>query len=150
MGSKRIPSSSPYAEFAKTLRTWLVGYGIGALALLVTQADLRARLVSSGRAGAVGLCFLGSVILQVGMAFVYKACMWQLYLGELSATRRGTWPHRVACVISEAFLAELTVDFASLALYAVGTIWAFQLVTGASPLMALPTVSPFGFLVPSR
>jgi hypothetical protein len=140
----------PYAEFAKTLRTWLVSYGIGALAVLVTQADLRARLVSSGRAGAVGACFLGAVILQVVMAFVYKACMWQLYLCELNVERRHDWPHRVACAISEAFLAELFVDFASLALYAFGTVWAFQLVTGASPLPALPTAPPVGFLVPSR
>jgi hypothetical protein len=119
----------PYAEFAKTLRTWFVGYGVGAPALVLTQQEVRRRLVDSGWMHPLGWLFLSGVFLQVILAFVYKTAMWQLYMGETDESRRdGRW-YRWASEISEWAWPEFTVDLLTIALFIVATFIAFGAIT---------------------
>jgi hypothetical protein len=54
-----------YDEFAKTLRTWLVAYGIGGPVLLLTNETVRQAIAKSGAARCIAGTFLLGVGLQV-------------------------------------------------------------------------------------
>src|SRR5690348_1957174 len=82
----------PYSEFAKTLRTWFVGYGVGAPALVLTQTELRQRLANAGDLPILAGCFLSGVFLQVALTLLYKTAMWELYMSEIHPRRpKGQW-----------------------------------------------------------
>ncbi|MGK7913573.1 MAG: hypothetical protein AB4050_19130 [Synechococcus sp.] len=74
----------PYSYFARTLRTWLVSYGIGAPILIASQAELSNKLVATGQANTVIITFLVGVCIQILSALLYKYALWQLHLGELN------------------------------------------------------------------
>ena len=115
----------PYSEFAKTLRTWF-GYGVGAPALVLSQAEIRKPLLASGQLPVVGWLFLSGVLLQVLLAFVYKTAMWELYLGEMDPSLRTRKRHRLANAISEATALEIAADLLTITLFALATIIAFR------------------------
>src|SRR5690606_22124486 len=119
-----------YSEFAKTLRTWFVAYGIGAPALLVTTGDLWERLVQAHGARRVMALFLVGVGAQVVQAFTYKTCMWYLYLAELKPKLIETRRHRACVTISETFGIELLFDFATLGAFALATWILFRDLAG--------------------
>jgi hypothetical protein len=106
-----------YAGFARTLRTWLVAYGIGAPVLFLTQSSAAEALKTAGAARAVAVIFLTGVSIQVLGALLYKTTMWQLYMGELSALDRvGRW--QTFCeMISTAYWLEFAIDASTIALF---------------------------------
>jgi hypothetical protein len=123
----------PYAEFAKTLRTWFVGYGVGAPALVLTQPAVRQRLINSGRMHTLGWLFLSGVFLQVILVFVYKTVMWELYMGEADEARRTRRWYRNASALSEWGWLEVSVDLLTIALFTIATLMAFGAITEPTP-----------------
>ena len=73
-----------YEEYSKTVRTWLVAYGIGAPVLFLTNETLARTLWKSGQAPRVAFFFLAGVVLQVGLAMLNKNVMWMCYYAEES------------------------------------------------------------------
>lgn len=73
----------PYTYFARTLRGWLVAYGIGAPVVVASQKELTAQLVKTGWLEAVVLVFLSGVLVQILTAFLYKYALWILHLEEI-------------------------------------------------------------------
>ena len=69
-----------YAEFAKTLRTWFIAYGIGAPALVLSNKDLWITVKNSGCLAYIAFLFLVGVAFQVIRAFIYKNAMWHTLL----------------------------------------------------------------------
>jgi hypothetical protein len=127
-GAQETGFWQPYSEFAKTLRTWFVGYGVGAPAVVLTQADLRLQLGASGMMAALAWFFFAGVLLQVLLAWVYKAAMWQLYLGETDEDRRNSRWYRSANAISEATWVEVVVDLATIVSFTIATFIAFAVI----------------------
>lgn len=117
--------SSSYVEFAKTLRTWFVAYGIGAPVLVLNQDSLRSALTSSGQARAIAWCFLAGVGLQIFAAFTYKVAMWYLYMGELDPKFCDTVRYKVSERISLALWLEVLFDLGTMGLFAWATIHVF-------------------------
>jgi hypothetical protein len=66
--------------FARTLRVWLIAYGIGLPAIFLTN-ETAGMLFSSGSGRIVAYAFLGGVAVQVVLAFLSKPAMSYLYLG---------------------------------------------------------------------
>ena len=114
--------SASYIEFAKTLRTWFVAYGIGAPILVHNQESLRAALRAAPDADRIVWCFLGGVLLQITAALTYKIAMWYLYVGELYPTFRSTRRYRVSDWISVALWLELLFDLGTILLFARATL----------------------------
>ena len=81
--SGRKPESegylSAYHGYATTLRTWLVGYGIGCPAIILTQEPLREVVWAASWNGLLTLLFLAGVLSQVVLAVVNKSVNWHLY-----------------------------------------------------------------------
>jgi len=127
--SKETGFAGAYVEFAKTLRTWFVAYGIGAPVLVLNQDKLRDALKASPEARTIAWCFLAGVGLQILAAFTYKIAMWYLYMGELSPAFCKSRRHRAADWISTALWLELLFDLGTVALFAWATVRVVQIFT---------------------
>lgn len=111
-----------YAEFAKTLRTWFIAYGIGAPALVLSNKDLWNIVKSSGSLLSIAVLFLLGVTFQVIEAFIYKTAMWHLYVGESDDSHKKTWWYRLSGTVSESYKLELFFDMGALAFFTLATI----------------------------
>lgn len=70
-----------YAEYSKTLRSWLVAYGIGGPALFLLGKDAPAKLSASPQLRTIVTLFVVGVSLQIGLALVNKWAAWHMYCG---------------------------------------------------------------------
>jgi hypothetical protein len=74
---------APYVEFAQTLRTWFVAYGIGGPVVFLSNDTALLALMKSGTLPRIGLLFLLGGGLQIIGALLNKHSMWYLYAGEV-------------------------------------------------------------------
>jgi hypothetical protein len=115
----------PYAEFAKNLRTWLIAYGIGAPALILSNKSAWDAVKGSGHVAFIGALFLLGVALQLIEALLYKHAMWHLYFSELDAEHEKSRWYRAASWLSESYLLELSFDVISVLFFIVATLLLF-------------------------
>lgn len=108
---------SAYVEFAKTLRTWFVAYGIGAPVVILSQERLADRVTESGSAMVLATLFLLGVGVQVLQAITYKVAMWYLYMAELKPGLRATKRFKISDYVSEALWLELIFDGTTVLLF---------------------------------
>jgi hypothetical protein len=76
---------SNYAEYSKTYRSWMVGYGIGGPVLLLTGKDAPQALAQSPWLGTIVTLFVFGVAIQIVLALVNKWAAWHMYRGAWSA-----------------------------------------------------------------
>ena len=110
-----------YLEHARTLRTWLVAYGIGGPVLILSQDSLWKRLAASGHLSMIAALFLCGVALQVLLATTNKNAMWAVYYGELEPKYQATRRYKLGLWLSSQYAIDFLCDFASLALFAYAT-----------------------------
>jgi hypothetical protein len=117
-----------YSGFAKTLRTWLVAYGIGLPVLILTQNAALAALNTAHSTRLVGRLLLIGVALQVGVAALNKQVMYGCYYYETPNGRsaRFQFPYKAARAISEWYWIDLIVDIATLILFGFATYFCFD------------------------
>lgn len=134
---RKLPSDTgfyeAYSRFSRTLRAWLVAYGVGVPVLLVSQAMIARAIIRAGTGGLITWVFLGGVAIQVLAALLYKYSMAYLYSAEVDPGLNGTRRVRVAEWLANATWLEALFDAASIALFIWGTFLAVAavLVTGA-------------------
>jgi len=123
-----------YEEHTKTLRTWLVAYGIGAPVLFLTQPTLMGTLKTSGEGNVRGLLFLSGVGIQVILAALNKTIMWRLYSAELDREQvdKGGLILRVCDWLSDKYLIDFIADLATILLFASATAKVFRIVLAAA------------------
>lgn len=114
-----------YEEYAKTLRTWLVAYGIGAPVLLMTNEKIWDVVKKSGEARWVGGCYLIAVGIQIVLAALNKSVNWAMYFGEANVEFKNEPVYRLADWLSRMYLLDLVVDLLSICLFAWATVKAF-------------------------
>ncbi|MFC7519900.1 hypothetical protein ACFQS6_06105 [Xanthomonas populi] len=103
-----------YSEYAKTLRAWLVAYGIGAPVLFLTNNQLSAALKASPHRDWIVDLFLLGVALQVILAFVNKWCAWHLYVGEYDSEFQSRRSYKFWAWLNERSWIDLSIDALSL------------------------------------
>lgn len=74
---------SNYAEYSKTLRAWLVAYGVGGPALLLLSKDAPTKISASPNLSLIVTIFTAGVACQILLAFINKWIAWHLYRGNL-------------------------------------------------------------------
>jgi hypothetical protein len=121
---------STYAEFAKTLRTWFVAYGIGAPVLILSQEKLANRVTASGAGKFLATLFLLGVGVQVLEAMLFKVAMWYLYLAQMKPALRTSRPFKASEYLSEAMWLELLLDGATILLFGWATTKLLFIVSG--------------------
>ena len=114
-----------YEEHARTLRTWLVAYGIGGPVLILSQAEVWKRLAASGSLRFIASLFLSGVVLQVILAAVNKSAMWACYYGELESAYQSTRRYKIGLWLSERYLIDFLFDIAGMFLFAYATYLCF-------------------------
>jgi hypothetical protein len=113
-----------YNEYATTLRTWLVAYGIGGPVLYLTQQNLPPEIQTSPHAARIALLFLAGVVIQVGSALLYKAAAWRLhYTQELITPRQQKPPW--AEWVEKHYWIDIATDGLTIILFAWATRWVF-------------------------
>lgn len=132
MGTQADEYLNAYGEHARTLRTWLVAYGIGAPVLLMTNDSFSLAVRESGSAKLMAGFFLAGVALQVLLSAINKGSMWGLYYGETALTfKRSAW-YKLAFGLSERYWIDFVVDVVTLILFVVATWKAFFAVLRAA------------------
>ena len=120
-----------YDGYSRTLRTWLVAYGIGAPVLLMTNDSLWRAIAESGDMTWIGALFLIGVALQVLLATLNKTAMWVLYYGEIRSDFEEGWVCSFAAWLSRQFWIDILVDLLSMGLFAAATYQVFRILTAA-------------------
>lgn len=118
-----------YSEYAKTLRAWLVAYGIGAPVLFLTNNDLSAALKNYDHRSWIVDLFLVGVALQVALAFINKWCAWHMYVGEYDSAFQGRPRYKLWAWLNERSWIDLSVDALSLSCLAVSTLLAVRVLS---------------------
>jgi len=111
-----------YIEYAKILRTWLVAYGIGAPALILTNEKITANLLDKPSIKCFAMAFLAGVILQVFLASLNKIIMWCCYYGEeVDPDFQETKRFKVAYYISSQFWIDIVIDVSTMLAFGYAT-----------------------------
>jgi hypothetical protein len=120
-----------YEEHARTLRTWLVAYGIGGPVLILSQEAVWIQITKTGSLPLVAKLFLAGVVLQVVLAAVNKSAMWALYCGEVDLEYAKTKRYKFGSWLSERYVIDLALDLSSMVLFAWATYACFVALTAA-------------------
>jgi hypothetical protein len=111
-----------YLSFARTLRTWLVAYGIGAPVLLASQEAFSTVFKNKEVVILIIHAYLVGVCLQIFSAILYKASMWYIMWGALKETFKSSRRYKFSDWVSEQLWIELFFDIASISLFAWATL----------------------------
>ena len=110
-----------YSEYAKTLRAWLVAYGIGGPVLFLTNKELSTALKLSVYRHSIVDLFLLGVVLQLLLAFINKWCAWHMYVGEYDRSFQKRLSYKIWSWLNERIWIDLLVDGGSLIAFSVST-----------------------------
>jgi hypothetical protein len=123
---------SAYEDYSKTLRTWLVAYGVGAPVLFLTNERVSTLIAKSGLGRPIALMFLIGVALRILLAVVNKTAMWTCYYGEQNPDFKARRRWKVADWVSEQFWFDFAIDGLTVVLFSWATWCAFNVLL-ASP-----------------
>jgi hypothetical protein len=110
-----------YAHFSRTLRAWLVAYGVGVPVLLVSQEFIARAIIRADTGGLITWLFLIGVAVQVLAALLYKYSMAYLYFAETDSIANDAWQVELSAWLSRAVWLEVLFDVASIVLFVYGT-----------------------------
>lgn len=122
-----------YSQHSAVLRTWLVAYGIGAPALILSQDRIWTELSSAGVLADVAAFFLLGVFLQVFLAAVNKSVMWACYYGDVNVAYKASSRYRFACWLSKQYAIDFAIDVAAMLAFAWATYLSFKALALATP-----------------
>ncbi len=110
-----------YAEYSKTLRSWLVAYGIGGPVLFLTNKDAPEKLASSPHLRTIVTLFVAGVALQIFLAFINKWAAWHLYKASVQKDYEQTNLYMVWSWINEQSWIDFFVDLGALCAFSIAT-----------------------------
>src|SRR5262245_52403827 len=99
------PYYKAYEEYAKTLRTWFVAFGIGVPVFLLSNTEVWKTLANTGRLQPISLLFLFGLAVQVVGAIINKYGNWQLF----SEVHQGKDPNDVSN-LAACFARQIWID----------------------------------------
>ena len=110
-----------YAEYSKTLRSWLVAYGIGAPVLFLTGKDAPAKIAQAPQLKTIVTLFVGGVALQILLAFINKWAAWYMYRGDLEPAYQSSLSYRYWGWINRQNWIDFLIDIGALFAFSVAT-----------------------------
>jgi hypothetical protein len=127
------PYFSNYADYSRTLRAWLVAYGVGGPVLFMTNEKVSDRIVKSGQAHLIIALFLIAVAVQVVGSFINKWAAWYVYRGHDDDAYQASKKYIRWAWINEQTWIDIGVDLVSMVLFAWGTVLLMQVFAVATP-----------------
>lgn len=120
-GNLENESFANYSEYNKTLRAWLVAYGIGGPVLLLTNEKISTKFSSAPNKKFIVYLFLAGVACQVLLAFLNKWCAWYVYAGEAERSYRHTRTYKAWNWINSKPQIDFVLDSTSVILFSWST-----------------------------
>ena len=111
-----------YSDYSRTLRAWLVAYGIGGPVLFLTQEHINSKVAESGQGRWIVYLFLAGVSLQILIALINKWVNWYLYAYEDQDEDAQPWHYRVASWICDKFYIDIVCDIGSVVAFTWATL----------------------------
>jgi hypothetical protein len=121
-----------YSGFSKTLRAWLVAYGIGVPGLIFANERLTSAIAESGSQKIIVAMFLGGVSAQVLATLLYKTTEWYCYSAECDKAFEDSWRYSVSRWIHDQYWLEFSFDLASVTLFVLATYKALVAIASMS------------------
>jgi hypothetical protein len=103
-----------YEEYNKSLRTWLLSFGIGALALLLSNKELADKFSDASTKSLIVYLFLFGCSTQIAIAFINKICSWCMYTGESNKAFANTRRYACARAVDGWFWLDVLLDIAAI------------------------------------
>lgn len=124
-----------YSEHAKTLRTWLIAYGIGVPFLFATDQRFASILLQADVVVTPFVLFFSGIALQLMQVFGYKITMGYLYIYEKQPEITKDW-WQVKCSIkwSDWTWPIVISDLGSMLLYGIATVQILNAFVRYTPL----------------
>lgn len=116
-----------YSDYARSLRTWLVAYGIGGPVLFLTNNILAERVASSGCAKTIIFLFLLGVGLQVLLSLINKWCAWHQYAAVADPKHEDKTSYKFWNFINNQSWLDLGFDIISVAAFITATGLVFNI-----------------------
>jgi hypothetical protein len=110
-----------YSEYSKTLRSWLVAYGVGGPVLFLTSKDAPTEIAKSPHLELIIALFVGGVGFQILLALINKWAAWHMYRGELESSYKRSTSYKVWAWINDQSWIDLSIDFGALISFSVAT-----------------------------
>jgi len=115
-----------YADYARTLRAWLVAYGVGAPVLFVTNEAVAKQIKVSGVGAWIVWLFMGGVALQIASALINKWAAWHMYFGEEDANFKASARYKGWAWVNSQTRLDLAADALSMAAFVWATVWVLR------------------------
>jgi hypothetical protein len=110
-----------YADYSRTLRAWLVAYGVGGPVLFLTNDKLAKSVAKSGHASEIVTFFLIGVGLQILLALINKWSAWHMYRGAGDLSYQKGWRYCFWHKINSWSWIDFWVDLISVLAFVVAT-----------------------------
>jgi len=116
-----------YEEYAKSVRTWFIAYGIGAPVLVLGNDKLWKQLVSDNLLLPIALLFIGGGVAQILIAMINKWMNWQNFHIEFQSKTAANyeWYDRFTKWLTRQFWIDIVFDIGSTVAFAMGTVILF-------------------------
>lgn len=111
-----------YSDYGRTLRLWLVAYGIGGPVLFLTRDEVYQRILASGRGPTIVILFLLGTLFQVVSSAINKWAAWYVYRAGRDEESEEAFPYSAAFWISDQFWIDLLLDIGTIAAFAWATL----------------------------
>lgn len=135
---KEFEFYAPYAEYAKTLRTWFVAYGIGGPVVFLTNDTALLALMKSGKFALMGLLFLIGGALQILSSLLNKHSMWYLHAAEIDRRTKSRRSYKLSNWYADQGWVDVVLDSATVILFGWATWLAFSAVINTPVDTLLP------------
>jgi hypothetical protein len=119
---------SNYSEYSKTLRAWLVAYGIGAPVLVATNEQIYPLFKAANYRTWIVSFFLLGVAGQILLGFINKWCAYHMYLGECKPRFQQNSRYKFWNWLNDRSWIDLAIDSASILAFAIATLLFLQIV----------------------
>lgn len=96
------------------MRTWLLSFGIGALALLLSNKELAEKFSDAKTKDWIVYLFLFGCSAQILIAFINKVCSWCMYAGEIEEEFAKTRRYAIAETVNGWFWLDILLDVAAI------------------------------------
>jgi hypothetical protein len=114
---------SVYVEYSRTLRIWLVAYGIGGPVLFLTQTEISKKILESGHALIVVSLFFLGVFSQIFIALLNKYVNWYLYCYADPENRKYPRLYEWVKNVSQKIEIDIGCDLVSMLAFPIATVW---------------------------
>ena len=126
MAAPKDDNLNLYAEYNKTLRAWLVGFGFGVPALFIINEPAQTTLLAAKESKCIIWLFLAGAAAQIFMAFINKVISWCAYRKHDKGEANVYFLVNLVAGLENAFVIDVILDIFSLITFG----WSISLIVG--------------------